>query len=141
MPCRAFPQTYPMWEVRIGFYIWVGCKSSGSSGFCAAVALSGSKACHSFLYRLSGGNRPKGGGAASPLGGSTRRASQPAQRARSAGQGGRYVPRLVGAVYPPVSTSGRNGGLDFFLCVPDELFVYRNRWLTIGFDIGEYRYI
>src|SRR5260364_169221 len=66
MPCRAFPQTYPMWEVRIGFYIWVGCKSSGLWVFCSAVALGGSKASPSFLYSPGGGTPPKGGGLQAP---------------------------------------------------------------------------
>src|SRR5260364_102888 len=92
MPCRAFPQTYPMWEVRICFYLWVGCKSSGLLGFCAAVALSGSKACHSFLYRLSGGNRPKGGGLQAPRG-----VDEASIAARAAGE----KRRTGGTVRPP----------------------------------------
>src|SRR5260364_378208 len=66
MPCRAFPQTYPMWEVRIGFFIWVGCKFRGWCVFCVVVVLRGCKACPPFLYSLSGGIRPRGGGLQAP---------------------------------------------------------------------------
>src|SRR5260363_48773 len=123
MSCRVFPQTYPMWKVQIGFYIWVGCKFGGLRNFRAAVALSGSRACRSFLYRLSPGEPPGGRGAASPLGG-VDGASIAARRAgekRRTGGGTPPAPwgssRRVAPFIPPFLPAGEMGG--WFFCVKD----------------------
>src|SRR5260363_439346 len=68
------------------------------------------------------GNRPEGGGLQAPWGGSTGRASQPAERARSAGQGGTPPApwgssRRVAPFIPPFRPAGEMGG--WFFCVKD----------------------
>src|SRR5260364_133264 len=99
MSCRVFPQPILCGKFKlVSTYGWdvnsVACEISVLLWLCVAVGLAAL-----FSIDSARGNRPEGGGLQAPWGGSTGRALQPAERARSAGQG---------AVRPP-TRGGRQG--------------------------------